>query len=380
MQALEMCRSPRVSLYQIIAVVLNIFLVCIPAIAQAPPDYSRTPVLFVHGHGLDSGTWQAMINDFITNGYPPEYLFGVDLIPNNGANVRAAEMFIAPAAESLLVRAARAARSAGYTGPPPDRLNIIGHSMGGVSSRWYAAKLRPDRVRTWIALAGANHGTNSLCPFGDEGAREMCPAFATDPVQNKVQIDLNGTTVAPIDETPYGVGMDQPAIVRIPPDITRRILYYSIRIDPDVFIKPESSAIIDGAGGVPVLVPSGVPAIETSPGNYLFTGTTDHDGLPSNPDLIRFVATLLSTSISINDVRVTEGNTGAINAVFTVALSAASNQTVILDYATADGTATAGSDYVAASGTLTFTPGTITQTITVIVNGDLLTEPDEIFF
>lgn len=249
MQTFETCWSPRVSLCQIIAVVLHIFLVRIPAIAQVPPDYSRTPVLFVHGHGLGSGTWQAMISDFAANDYPPEYLFSVDLVPNNGANVRAAEMFIAPAAESLLVRAGRAARNAGHTGPRPERLDIIGHRMGGVSSRWYAAKLRPDRVRTWMAVVGANHGTNALCPFDDDGAREMCPAFATDPVQNKVQIDLNGTTVAPIDETPDGGGMNRPEIVRIPPDISRRILYYSIRIDPDEWIKPESSAIIDGAGG-----------------------------------------------------------------------------------------------------------------------------------
>ena len=57
-------------------------------------------------------------------------------------------------------------------------------------------------------------------------------------------------------------------------------------------------------------------------------------------------------AISINDVTVTEGNTGTINAVFTVTLSAASDQTVTVDCATADGTATtAGSDYTAVSGT-----------------------------
>ena len=49
-------------------------------------------------------------------------------------------------------------------------------------------------------------------------------------------------------------------------------------------------------------------------------------------------------------------------------------------YATAGGTATAGSDYAATSGTLTFNPGVTTQTITVNVNGDTTVEPDETFF
>ena len=52
-------------------------------------------------------------------------------------------------------------------------------------------------------------------------------------------------------------------------------------------------------------------------------------------------------TLSINDVSVTEGNSGTVNAVFTVTLSSASSQTVTVTYATANGTATAGSDYTA---------------------------------
>ncbi len=48
-------------------------------------------------------------------------------------------------------------------------------------------------------------------------------------------------------------------------------------------------------------------------------------------------------------------------------------------YATANGTATAGSDYVAKSGTLTFAAGTTQQTIDVTVNGDTVVEPNETF-
>ena len=50
-----------------------------------------------------------------------------------------------------------------------------------------------------------------------------------------------------------------------------------------------------------------------------------------------------------------------------------------VNYATANGTATAGSDYVAASGTLTFAPGVATRPMTVSVNGDTTSEPNETF-
>ncbi len=55
-------------------------------------------------------------------------------------------------------------------------------------------------------------------------------------------------------------------------------------------------------------------------------------------------------SLSINDVTVTEGNTGTVNATFTISLSAASGRTVTVDYATANGTATSPADYQARSG------------------------------
>ena len=69
-----------------------------------------------------------------------------------------------------------------------------------------------------------------------------------------------------------------------------------------------------------------------------------------------------------------------MSGVATVTLSSASTQTVAVDFTTQDDTATAGSDFAATSGTLTFPPGTTTQTITVMVNGDTDVEPDESFF
>jgi Calx-beta domain len=63
-----------------------------------------------------------------------------------------------------------------------------------------------------------------------------------------------------------------------------------------------------------------------------------------------------------------------------VSLDAPSGQTVTVGYATSDGTASAGTDYVAAAGSLSFSPGVTTSSVTVNVNGDDLREPDETFF
>ena len=83
----------------------------------------------------------------------------------------------------------------------------------------------------------------------------------------------------------------------------------------------------------------------------------------------------------IGDPTITEGNTGTLNAVFTVTLSSASNQAVTVNYATADGTATRpAADYqLPRTGTLTIPAGQTSATIAVPVVGDRLAENSETF-
>ena len=85
-------------------------------------------------------------------------------------------------------------------------------------------------------------------------------------------------------------------------------------------------------------------------------------------------------SLSVGDVTVSEGNSGTANATFTVTLSPASGRAVSVNYATANNSASAGSDYVAASGPLSFAAGETTKTVTVSVNGDVVDEENESFF
>ena len=85
------------------------------------------------------------------------------------------------------------------------------------------------------------------------------------------------------------------------------------------------------------------------------------------------------SGVSIADVNIPEGDSGTTSAVFVVTLSAPSGQQVTVDYATSNGTAVAGSDYTATSGTLTFPAGNTRQTILVAVRGDTTDEADETF-
>lgn len=85
-------------------------------------------------------------------------------------------------------------------------------------------------------------------------------------------------------------------------------------------------------------------------------------------------------SLTIDDVGVLEGDAGETDAVFTVHLSGATAIPASVQFATANGTALAGSDYFSTNGTLTFAPGTNSQTVRVRVRGNTVNEPNETFF
>ena len=83
--------------------------------------------------------------------------------------------------------------------------------------------------------------------------------------------------------------------------------------------------------------------------------------------------------LSISAAAAVEGNVGRRPMVFTVSLSAPSTRPVTVRWGTANGTATAGRDYVAATGSVTFAPGQTRRTITAMIFGDRTAEPDETF-
>ena len=100
-----------------------------------------------------------------------------------------------------------------------------------------------------------------------------------------------------------------------------------------------------------------------------FFGCGSKEKTPVTPD----PPTMIISSIALFEGDATSTFTFKVN------LSRASDQTVTVDYATANGTAATGTDYVAKSGTLTFKPQTTEGSIEITVLGDTLKEADETF-
>ncbi len=250
------------------------------------------PVLFVHGSGLDSSSWTNAVRALEDSGYPSSHLLAVDLMPNDGDNILAAESQLSRAVERLLEAASGFKHANACTGEAPSRVAIIAHSMGAVSSRWYAARVAPQRVSMLVSIAGSNHGSNALCGLSGSGNRQMCPAYSDSSDPGDIQVALNGTREQPKDETPFGIGRDTDLASSIPPTKDKRILYLTVRIEPDEWIEPSHSALLDGAGGE-VAVPNAIDLSafdETTRGNYLLEKPVVHDDLPRDENVVRFIA------------------------------------------------------------------------------------------
>ena len=109
----------------------------------------------------------------------------------------------------------------------------------------------------------------------------------------------------------------------------------------------------------------------------------DFDGAPrllTDIGAFEYQTASVVPGLSIGNVTVTEGNSGTRPASFSVFLSQATDHTVSASYTTAPNTATAGSDYQSASGSVTIPPGGTTATVTVNVVGDMVDEADETFW
>jgi hypothetical protein len=120
---------------------------------------------------------------------------------------------------------------------------------------------------------------------------------------------------------------------------------------------------------------SGTP---TAAGRAAFTLTASNGfGAPATVSVSSFVRA--RPTLSISAASIAEGNRGTHPMTFTVHLSRASTVPVAAHWATANGTAVAGSDYRAAVGTVTIQPGSTTASVTVTIIGDTKVEGNETF-
>jgi Calx-beta domain/Domain of unknown function (DUF4114)/von Willebrand factor type D domain len=111
----------------------------------------------------------------------------------------------------------------------------------------------------------------------------------------------------------------------------------------------------------------------------LADGGTNYKLDPIQAGTLSIVDNETKPTISVANITQPEGNSGNTNYAFNLTLSNPSVETITVKYATADDTATAGSDYTAATSTVTFAPGETTKAVNVAVTGDELYEADESF-
>ncbi len=129
------------------------------------------------------------------------------------------------------------------------------------------------------------------------------------------------------------------------------------------------------------------PGIDTG-NNEVLANVAETTDVAGNPRIYNETVDLGSAEyglyLDINDVTVTEGNEGTTDATFTVSLldtlGQPATQQISVNYGTAEGSASVGTDFTPTSGTLVFSPGDTERTITVPVSTDTQPENDETFF
>jgi len=150
-------------------------------------------------------------------------------------------------------------------------------------------------------------------------------------------------------------------------------------------LSPSLGALTDNGGPTKTMMPqSGSLAINTGDPGFNATNTpNDQRGYGrvrnGRVDIGAVEFGPPPPTISISDV-VADERDNSTNRAFTITLGKSSDQTVSVDYTTADGTAAAPQDYTATSGTVTFLPGeSLTQTVVVPVVADADAEGTETF-
>jgi triacylglycerol esterase/lipase EstA (alpha/beta hydrolase family) len=207
------------------ALVALLLLVVFVRAAQAQTaDYRRPPVLLIHGYFVvdqaGTFTWSPFKKKLIADGWPEEYLYAPSFEDVTGCNEDHVDEIEA------WVEAIRKKEKV-------ERIDIVCHSFGCLNAlTWLKQRCGVQRVRQFVGLAGAMHGTRVACvdPFTC-AAEQMCiPLFGDDTwTDNALLVAVHGC-----DETPGDV------------------MYTSIWSEWDEIIRPPSGSILAGARNIEV--------------------------------------------------------------------------------------------------------------------------------
>jgi triacylglycerol lipase len=121
---------------------------------------SSNPILFVHGWNSSASTWNTMVNRFKADGWPTSHLRAFSY---NTAQSNATTATVVQREVQQLLASTHATK-----------VDVITHSMGGLSARYYTKNLGgAGNVDRWVSLGGPNHGTTSASLCLDTSCREM---------------------------------------------------------------------------------------------------------------------------------------------------------------------------------------------------------------
>ena len=171
---------------------------------------------------------------------------------------------------------------------------------------------------------------------------------------NTVNWVVTGTETNPANATDFLGGVLPSGTVTFTANSTSQVI--SVSVNGDTTFKPNETFTVN------LYNPNNGAALSTATA----TGTITNDDLPS-------------INLSPNGQTVVEGLISPQNLSYTVSLSGSSPQTITVQYSTTNGTALAGSDYTATTGTLTFNPGVTSQTISIPILNDAINEANETF-
>lgn len=211
----------------LLAAALGTVLILAPRAAAAiTADYDRTPVLFLHGYFVirDAGTftWATMKKNLIEDGWPEEYIATPSFEDVRGCNedhITEIETWVEKLRKD--------------TGS--ERIDIVCHSFGCLNTlSWLKAKCGVNRVRQYVGLAGAVHGTLVACADAllkiSCAGEQMCIGTGEDGWKdNELIANANAC-----DETPGDVQ------------------YTSVWSDYDEIIRPPSGSEMAGARNIEV--------------------------------------------------------------------------------------------------------------------------------
>lgn len=162
------------------------------------------PVVLVHGYWGDDWNWSVMVGRLRGDGWPDANLFVWDynIAQSNVTTANQLKTYI----DGVLA-------STGAS-----KVDLVTHSMGGLSSRYYLKFLDgTSKVDEWVSLGGPNHGTNAAYLCWDASCEEMR-------YDSEFLTNVNSG-----DETPGDVR------------------YSTVRSYCDEIINPDSSTILSGA-------------------------------------------------------------------------------------------------------------------------------------